>query len=315
MDPVKYAEAAYRNPLNVGPKWRALIVYEEDRFDFAEPFIDAAINLDLETLILKLPAPTETRIGITDNTRDQITEFQPETCVNLIRYKDNETGFRGELLATERLTVKTVGHSPGGTLDLLTNGGLALDDSGYEEMYTWMDELVAKTKDADSIHITAPNGTDFTVGLKGAFFRPETMNLPTGQVSCVPPEAGTLQGTIICIHGGSGVFRKDSPVKFTAEKGSITDTECSDPELLDSIMIELNRDPGARMTNEIGIGANRMSRVDTNPLDAEKNRGSISIGFGGPQNDSVAQLNLLIPGATAVITRGGVESIIVESTH
>ena len=305
MDPVKYAEAAFRNPLNVGPGWRALIVYEDNRFDYAEPFIEAAINLDLETLILKLPTPMETRTGITDEIRDQITDFKPETCVNLIRYKDNETGFRGELLATERLTVKTVGHSPGGTLDLLTRGGLALDDEGYDEMYTWMDHLVAQTKDAESIHITAPNGTDFTVGLKGAFFRPETMNLPTGQVSCVPPEAGTLQGTIVCIHGGSGVFRKNSPVRFTAEKGSITDVECSDEERLDLIRTELNRDPGARMTNEIGIGANRMSRVDTNPLDAEKNRGSKSIGFGGPHNDSMAQLNLLIPGASATLTKNG----------
>ena len=305
MDPVKYAEAAFRNPLNVGPGWRTVIIYEEDRFDFTEPFIDAAINLDLETLILKLPTPTKTRTGITDKIQEEISEFKPETCINLIRYKDNETGFRGELLAAERNTLKTVGHSPGGTLDLLTDGGLALDDEGYDEMYTWMDNLVAQTKDAESIHITAPNGTDFTVGLKDAFFRPETMNLPTGQVSCVPPEAGTLQGTIVCIHGGSGVFRKDSPVKFTAKGGSITDVECSDSELLDLIMTELNRDLGARMTNEIGIGANKMSRVDRPPLDAEKNRGSISIGFGGPHNNSVAQLNLLIPEASAVLIKNG----------
>ena len=71
------------------------------------------------------------------------------------------------------------------------------------------------------------------------------------------------------------------------------------------ILTELNRDPGARMTNEIGIGANRMSRVDSNTLDAEKNRGSISIGFGGPHNDSVAQLNLLIPGASATLMKSG----------
>ncbi|MBT5642226.1 hypothetical protein HOJ44_03830, partial [Candidatus Bathyarchaeota archaeon] len=44
-------------------------------------------------------------------------------------------------------------------------------------------------------------------------------------------------------------------------------------------------------------------------------RGSISIGFGGPHNDSVAQLNLLIPRATAVITRNGVETTIVSPTH
>jgi leucyl aminopeptidase (aminopeptidase T) len=128
------------------------------------------------------------------------------------------------------------------------------------------------------------------------------MNLPTGQVSCVPPEAGTLEGTIICIQGGTGVLRKDSLVKFVTEKGSITDAECNDEGLLELIMAELNRDPGARMTNEIGIGANRMSRVDINPLDAEKNRGSISIRFGGPHNNSVAQLNLLIPGASATLT-------------
>ena len=214
MDPVKYAEAAFRNPLKAERGWRAVIVYEEDRFDYAEPFIEAAINLDLETLILKLPTPTEARNGISDEIREEILEFKPETCVNLIRYKDNETGFRGELLTAERKSVKTVGHSPGGTLDILTDGGLALDDEGYDEMYRWMDNLVAQTKDADSIHITAPNDTDFTVGLKGVFFRPETMNLPTGQVSCVPPEEGTLEGTIVCIHGGSGrTAQSSSPLR------------------------------------------------------------------------------------------------------
>lgn len=314
MNPVRYAEAALKHPLKVENGWRIVIVYEVDRFEFAEPFIEAAVNLDLEMLILKLPAPTASRTGIPDNIREEILEFKPHTCVNLIRYKDNETSFRGELLATERKSVQTVGHSPGGTLDLLIDGGLALDDEGYEEMYSWMDSLVAQTKDADSIHITAPNGTDFTVGLKGCFFRPETMNLPTGQVSCVPPEKGTLEGTIVCVHGGTGNLRLDSPVKFTAEKGSITGVQCEDEELYSLIITELERDPGARMTNEIGIGANKMSKVESNPLDAEKNRGSISIGFGGPENNSVAQLNLLIPGATARITRDGKETTIVGPT-
>lgn len=312
MNLVRYAEAALKYPLKVENGWRILIVYEENRFEFAEPFIEAAVNLDLEMLILKLPTPNKARNSIPNKIREEILEFKPHTCINLIRYKDNETSFRGELLATERKTVQTVGHSPGGTIDLLIDGGLALDDEGYEEMYSWTDNLVAQTKDAESIHITAPNGTDFTVGLKDCFFRPETMNLPTGQVSCVPPEKGTLEGTIVCVHGGTGKLRLDSPVKFTAEKGSITQVQCEDEALYNLIMTELDRDPGARMTNEIGIGANRMSKVKTNPLDAEKNRGSISIGLGGPENNSVSQLNLLIPDATAKITRDGKETTIVE---
>lgn len=307
MNPVRYAEAALRHPLKVERGWRIVIVYEEDKVEYVEPFIEAAVNMDLDMLILKLQFPTETRTGITDRIRDEILSFKPHTCINLIRYKDNETGFRSELLAAERVSCQTVGHSPGGSLELLVDGGLALDDEEYLEMYRWMDDLVEKTKDAESIHITAPNGTDFTVGLKGCYFRPETMNLPTGQVSCVPPEKGTLDGTIVCIHGGTGVMRMDAPVKFTAKEGSIVDVECNDEELLALIMTELERDPGARMTNEIGIGANKKSRVDKNPLDAEKNRGSISIGLGGPQNDSKAQLNLLIPGASATLTKNGEE--------
>lgn len=307
MNPVRYAESALRHPLKVERGWRIVIVYEVDKYEYAEPFIEASVNMDLEMLILKLPTPTEARSRLPDRIKKEILDFKPQTCINLIRYKDNETGFRGDLLTAERESCKTIGHSPGGTMSLLTNGGLALDDEEYEEMYRWMDTLIEKTTGADSIRITAPNGTDFTVGLKGCYFRPETMNLPTGQVSCVPPEAGTLEGTIVCIHGGTGTMRNDAPVTFKAAKGSITEVECEDEEILELVMTELDRDPGARMPNEIGIGANRKSTVDTNPLDAEKNRGSISIGFGGPQNDSAAQLNLLIPGASAVLSKNGEE--------
>jgi len=315
MDPVVYAEAAFRHPLKSKRGDRTLIVYEADRYEVAEPFIGAAKNLGLETLLVRLPAPDEARHGIEEEVRETIKSFNPDTCVNVIRYRDTETGFRSELLATERLSVKTVGHSPGGTPDMFIDGGLALTDDDYVEMYSWMDSLVAQTKGADSIHITAPNGTDFTVGLSGSFFRPETMNLPTGQVSCVPPEAGTLEGRIVCIHGGTGVMRLDAPIILDAVGGSVVTIDCSDAELLEMVTMEFNRDRGARMANEVGIGANRMAKVRVNPLDAEKNRGSVSIGFGGPHNDSVAQLNLLIPGATAVITKDGVETTIVDPTQ
>ncbi len=315
MDPVVYAEAAFRHPLKAEKGDRALIVYEADRYKMAEPSIGAAKTLGLETLLVRLPAPDQARLGIEEEIRETIKSFKPDTCVNVIRYRDTETSFRSELLATERLSVKTVGHSPGGTPDMFIDGGLALTDDNYFEMYSWMDNLVAQTKGADSVHITAPNGTDFTVGLRDSFFRPETMNLPTGQVSCVPPETGTLDGRIVCIHGGTGAMRLDAPVVLDAVKGSVNSIDCNDPELLEMVSTEFNRDLGARMTNEIGIGANRMAKVRMNPLDAEKNRGSISIGFGGPHNDSVAQLNLLIPRATAVITRNGVETTIVSPTH
>ncbi len=62
MNPVRYAETVLKYPLKVENGWRIVIVYEDDRFEFAEPFIEAAVNLDLEMLILKLPTPTETTI-------------------------------------------------------------------------------------------------------------------------------------------------------------------------------------------------------------------------------------------------------------
>ena len=107
----------------------------------------------------------------------------------------------------------------------------------------------------------------------------------------------------------------DAPIILDAVGGSVVTIDCSDAELLEMVTMEFNRDRGARMANEVGIGANRMAKVRVNPLDAEKNRGSVSIGFGGPHNDSVAQLNLLIPGATAVITKDGVETTIVDPTQ
>ncbi len=138
---------------------------------------------------------------------------------------------------------------------------------------------------AEKVFITAPNGTNLVIGIKGRkmlsddgdLTRPGSFgNLPAGEVFVAPVE-GTTEG--IMALEWAPTSKLESPVTLTIEKGLVKDVKGRDPyaKKLDA---KLNENPLFRNIAELGIGTNDMAKRADNILESEKILGTIHIALG-----------------------------------
>ena len=150
--------------------------------------------------------------------------------------------------------------------------------------------LKALLDKAVRMQITAPGGTDLSVGLSGRktfqddgdFSAPGVGgNVPAGEVF-ISPELGTSRGTIVfdgSISVKSGDIVINHPIKATVEKGFVTALntgESPEAAILAETIEEGAKAPdpeyakNARNLGEIGIGLNPAAEITGNMLEDEK---------------------------------------------
>ncbi|WP_318714026.1 aminopeptidase [Treponema sp.] len=199
-------------------------------------------------------------------------------------------------LLNGKKTIRAV-WTPGLTEDMF-NRTVNID---YKKLGENCAKLCKKFENAESVHVTAPGGTDITIGLKGRkgmvddgdFSKPSTGgNIPAGE-TFISPAVGTSEGVIV--YDGSMTFSDgdailETPITCKVEKGFITDISGGDEakRLLkditqaekDSIKMEdsgkLPKGQGqiysknARNIGELGIGLNPAANITGNMLEDEK---------------------------------------------
>ncbi|MCX7655138.1 MAG: aminopeptidase [Treponemataceae bacterium] len=171
--------------------------------------------------------------------------------------------------------------------------------------YSTLSRRCAKIKDvldaAVAVRITAPGGTDITLGLNGRkarlddgdFSKPgRGGNLPAGE-TFISPENNTAQGVIvfdgsISLHEGDILIK--TPLRCQVEKGYITSIEGGEEAALLRETIRLAEQnayeyertgklsagngsvyaKNARNIGELGIGLNPQARISGNMLEDEK---------------------------------------------
>ncbi|MFH0850846.1 MAG: hypothetical protein V1924_07905 [Candidatus Bathyarchaeota archaeon] len=79
----------------------------------------------------------------------------------------------------------------------------------------------------------------------------------------------------------------------------------------DRILVELDRDPGARYLGEFAIGINPRARIVDAFIEAEKVVGTIHVAFGGSYRPSKTHLDLLIENPTVTAYRSDGEGFTV----
>ena len=145
--------------------------------------------------------------------------------------------------------------------------------------------LAACMDGAEKVFITAPNGTDLVIGIKGRKILADTGNLtspgafgnlPAGEVFVAPVE-GTTQGTMVLEWAST--FKFESPVMVKIEKGLVKDITGNDP-YAKKLETKLNENQDFRNIAELGIGTNGMAKRADNILESEKILGTIHIAFG-----------------------------------
>jgi leucyl aminopeptidase (aminopeptidase T) len=278
------AKNALRVVLALNEGESLLIVTDQHKRDIASAFARAGSELGAEVRMVTLP---EALRPLTEVPAE--FELESEHCegggviINAIEAYSTETPFRLRLLKQELGTNSRIGHAPGITVSMMTQGPMTVD---YAQVARTADHLMAKFENASTVHLTAPAGTDITLGIAHRPFdtdvriKPGTYgNLPAGEIWCAPIEH-KADGLIVCDGSIGDLGQVSSPLKITVKGGKIVALQSTDNQLVDKIRQLTSLDDMASVIGELGIGLNPRARLTGNLLEDEKAGQTAHIAFG-----------------------------------
>lgn len=232
--------------------------------------------------------------------------------LNTISSKPEETPFRLQLLKTEISPTTKVGHAPGISRAMFTEGPMTAD---YEAMLQKAKSLINKMKGAVSVHIATKKGTDLKFNIRDRAFETDAQictgaygNLPAGEVWCAPEEE-SAEGTLVVDGSIGDMGPPPSPVTLFFSKGKAKRTECKDKAFNERLTGFIRLDEMSDVIGEFGIGLNEGARaMAVTMLEAEKAARTIHIACGnnlkmaGGKNDSKTHRDFLVMDPTVLVT-------------
>lgn len=305
---------AARNALDYvleAKKGESIIIFCDDvKMDVGKAFANGALKLGLQTRLVQLKTDANIfRKEIPPQIMVILTEQTPNIYINLLRGIREETPFRVMLIKIETKDRKArLGHCPGVTLDMLTEGALALTIEEHQQMQTFADKLLEKLSQAIKVEITNPAGTNVSLSVEGRPFFTDTkidwktmkwMNLPTGEVIVAPVES-SLEGRLVCDMAIGGIGPIKTPVEINVKNGRVQGVSSAEAEVLGRVKDSLNTDEWSNVVGEFAFGINRKARFVEEFLEAEKMLGTIHVAFGnnsdmpGGKNHSKNHMDFLV---------------------
>jgi len=320
MEPKTAAANALESVLEARAGESILIVTDDVRKEVAEAFAEGAIELGLWTRMVVL----ETQEGVIRKTPPKhLVEMinapnQPDIFVNTLRGMAEETPFR---IATVKLETRKgksrLGHCPGITMDMLTEGALSLSREENAEMQKYARSLLALLQDVESVHVVAPAGSNFTLNVKGRTWFSDTfinwknmkwMNLPTGEVLVGPVETG-MQGNLVCDLAVGGIGPLKSPICINVKDGKVVKVEGDDKKAVQVVIDTQATDTMAKHVGEFAFGLNPKARIVEEFLESEKVGSAIHVAFGSNMdypgvvaNNSATHQDFLVDKPTVTVT-------------
>jgi leucyl aminopeptidase (aminopeptidase T) len=294
-----------------------IIFCDYEKLNVGEAFVDGALKLGLQTRLIPLKTNASAfRKEIPLQIMEILKKQKPDIYINILRGSREETPFRIALIRMEVEERKArLGHCPGVTLDMLTDGALALTVEEHREMQRFAKKLIKKLSTVVRIEITNPAGTKVSLNVEGRPFYTDTiidwetvkwMNLPTGEVIVAPVE-DSLEGTFVCDMAVGGIGPLKTSVKLTVHDGKVEDSFSEDSSTLERIRDSFNTDEWSDVVGEFAFGINKKARFVEEFLEAEKMFGTIHIAFGnnsdmpGGKNKSKNHMDFLISKPTVKV--------------
>jgi leucyl aminopeptidase (aminopeptidase T) len=298
-------------------KGESIVIFcDDEKTDVCEPFCLGALQLGLKTHLVKLKTEPTVRKEIPPEIKDKFTKQGTNIFINLLRGNREETTFRIKLTEMETENRKArLAHCPGITLDMLTDGALALTSGDHQKMQNFAHDLIQRLGRASRVEITNPAGTDVSMSVEGRPFFTDTIidltrldwiNMPTGEVTVAPVE-NSLEGILVCDMAIGGIGPIKEAVGFTAKKGKVQKTESQDNRILTIVEKSLETDSRANILGEFAFGINPKARFVEEFLEAEKILGTVHVAFGNNadmpcgKNPSINHMDLLISKPTVTI--------------
>jgi len=294
-----------------------VIVCDDEKKEIGKAFADGALALNLWTRLMTLKTSEKTRIEISPNLLEVVTRNKPDIFINLMRDTREETPFRIKIIGAETRDHKSrLGHCPGITLSMLTEGALALTLQEHRNMQSFASKLMQTLAKAVKVKITNPAGTNLSLSVEKREFFTDTrmdwesmrwMNLPTGEVIVAPIE-NSLNGKLVCDMAIGGIGPLKNPLEIHAKNGKSEKITCNDKNVLRRVEDTLTSDEWSNIVGEFAFGINPKARFTQEFLEAEKIVGTIHIAFGknidmpGGKNASRNHMDMLVSKPTVNVT-------------
>ena len=304
------AGSALLHVLQLAPDDRVLVVTDQATKRIGEAFQAAAAWQGCATRLFLLPEAARPLRDIPPELAALLDDAT--VVVNAIEGRGEETPFRVAWLhRIEGLRRIRCGHSPGITEGMFEGGPLAVD---YAQLRRTATRLVDDLAGALSARITAPGGTDLTVGLFGRDFRHDCgasvelmVNLPCGEAYCAPVETDA-DGLLVVDGAVSSLGPPPSPLRVHLRGGRIVRMSCEHAATLHEVGRLTGVDEQASVIGELGIGINPGARIVGRMLEDEKAVRTAHIAFGnnedmpGGRNCSRTHNDFLIHQPTITVT-------------
>ena len=281
---IEGAKNALKVVLNMNKNEPLLIVTDENKREIAQAFKLGGDELGAKVRTYVLPEEKRPLSEIPSDFGPELEHCKSGgVIINAFEGHSAETPFRIKLIKQELSTNSRVGHAPGITLSMMTDGPMNVN---WYEVAQNVDNLMAKFEGANIVHITAPGGTDITLGINGRGFDTDVRikpgafgNLPAGEIWCGPIE-DKGDGVIVCDGSIGDVGQVKSPLKIEVADGKIVALESDDQELVEKIRELTGVDEMASVVGELGIGLNPKARLTGNLLEDEKAGKTAHVAFG-----------------------------------
>ena len=163
MKPEVAAANALESVLEARPGESVLIVCDDVREEVGRAFANGAMSLGLWTRLLILKtSPDEFRTEVPPQLVEMINApHAPDIFINILRGPAQETPFRIKIIKLEtRKRRSRLGHCPGITMDMLTEGALSLTREENADMQEKARNLLALLQDVETAvsytHLTLP---------------------------------------------------------------------------------------------------------------------------------------------------------------
>lgn len=295
---------------------RIAVICDSTALQVGRAFVEGALNIGMWARILELKAGQEVRKEIPREVYSLVTGGFSDIFITIFRESEKETPFRVKIInLISRYRKYRLGHCPGITLDMLTEGALALSEEDHRELQECAQRLLTRLAGAEEIKITNPSGTDLSFSVSGRPFFTDTrfdwktfkwLNLPTGEVIAGPVES-SLNGTLVCDLAVGGIGPIKSPITIKARSGRAVEINSPDDALRSRVEAALSVDEMARYVGEFAFGLNKKARLHANFLEAEKVYRTVHIAFGhnsdypGGMNNSATHMDFLISSPTVEV--------------
>jgi len=318
MEASKAAKNALENVLEAVAGESILIVCDDEKLKAGKAFANGALQLGLWTRMMVLKTTRKPRTEVPAQLLEVFTRQKPDLYVNLMRGPREETPFRLKIINMEtRGGNSRLGHCPGVTIDMLTEGALALTPQEHKTMQSHAERLIQALNKTVEVEIRNAAGTDLTLSTEKREFFTDTkldwkamkwMNLPTGEVIVAPVE-DSLNGKLVCDMAIGGMGKLKTSVEVIAKNGRVEKLFSKDKNLFRKVKDTFETDDWSDIAGEFAFGINPNARFVDEFLETEKILGTVHIAFGhntdmpGGKNPSKNHIDLLISKPTVKVTK------------